>query len=237
MAAQKPVLLEIGNSTLKIARPGAGGAFVVERHSDPDALARSLEGTAGEIICAPVGGARREEVLERLGGRVRLIEPADLAGFIGASYDTPATLGMDRVLNLLGMPGDGVAVSCGTAITVDAVAGGVPCWGAIMPGFTTAAGGLHARIPVLPLVSPDDDAGLPARTSRASVANGVLLGTAGGAMAIARELARLLFDGAPPRVVITGGDAPLMLRLWHGDGDTQLDDALLFRGMLAVANR
>lgn len=236
MASHAPVLLEIGNSTLKIARPAAGGAFVIERHISADELVRSLEGTPGEIICAPVGGARREEVLERLEGRVRLIEHADLAGFIGASYDTPHTLGMDRVLNLLGMPGDGVAVSCGTAITVDAVAGGIPCWGAIMPGFTTAAQGLHARIPALPLVSPDDDAGLPARTSRGSVANGVLLGTAGGAMAIARELARLLFDGLPPRVLITGGDAGLMLRLWQGD-DTQLDDALLFRGMLAVANR
>ncbi len=237
MASHAPVLLEIGNSTLKVARPVAGGAFVVERHTDADALVRSLEGTPGEIICAPVGAARRGEVLERLGGRVRLIEQADLAGFIGASYDTPGTLGMDRVLNLLGMPGDGIAISCGTAITVDAVAGGVPCWGAIMPGFTTAAGGLHARIPALPLVSPDDDAGLPARTSRASVANGVLLGTAGGAMAIALELARILFGGAPPRVVITGGDAPLMLCLWRGGTAAEMDDALPFRGMLAVANR
>jgi len=230
-------LLEIGNSTIKVAHIAPGGDIAIERYSNLEALLRRCELSDGPIICAPVGDALSTPTIERLEAarEIRVLRREEFAGFIGDSYDTPGTLGLDRILNLLGMGGDGVAISCGTAITIDAVAGGRPVWGAIMPGFRTAAEGLHARVPVLPLVGLDARPGLPARTSLASVTNGVLLGTALGAEGVARLLARDLFGGAPPRVILTGGDAALLKGLWGGEEAAEVDEALLFRGMIAAA--
>ena len=150
-------LLEIGNSTIKLARPTAGGGFTIERYGELEALLRDLSHDAGEIVCAPVGRALAADALPRLRERhtVRVVDRSHFRDFVGDSYDTPETLGLDRILNLAGMKGDGVAISCGTAITVDAVASGRPSWGGIMPGFRTAAEGLHARIPALPVASLD----------------------------------------------------------------------------------
>jgi pantothenate kinase type III len=229
-------LLEIGNSTIKVAHVDAGGAIAIERYSNLEALLRRCELADGEIVCAPVGQPLGDEVVARLEEvrTVRVIDRAAFRDFIGESYDTPGTLGLDRILNLAGMEGDGVAISCGTAITVDAIASGRPSWGAIMPGFRTAAEGLHARVPALPLVPLDAEPGLPARSSMGSVTNGVLLGTAFAAAGLARLLAYDLFKGAPPRIVITGGDALLLQRLWSEREVVVVDDALLFRGMIAA---
>lgn len=241
------VLLEIGNTTVKVARVGGDApvspesAINIDRYDVEDAL-DLLTGEDAEIICLPIGVEQSVQLLGHLHDRVRLrlLEREDVKAFVADSYDTPETLGLDRILNLMGLGGDGIVISCGTAITVDAVADGRPFWGAIMPGFRTAAQGLHDRIPVLPLVAIDDaDSahGLPARTSVASVANGILLGTAGGAAGLAGMLAATAFAGSIPRVVLTGGDGRLLLQLWSGNPTPALDDALLFRGMLRALEK
>ncbi len=233
MVGRERILVELGNSTLKLAHIGPAGTITIQRY-DADMFPGDFDPSPeATVIVALTSANQVPGRLWRL-PNLRLIKRDDVAGFIGDSYQTPETLGLDRVLNLLGMDGDGIVVSCGTAITVDAVAGGEPCWGGIMPGFRTAAEGLHARVSRLPLVSTDDTIRIPARTSRESVANGVLLGTAGGAGAIVSALARLLFGGPPPRLVLTGGDAGLMFRLWEPT-DAEVDPALLFRGMLRAA--
>jgi type III pantothenate kinase len=185
------------------------------------------------VLCAPVGRELSVVLLEMVApDRVRLITSNDLRAFIGQSYDTPDTLGLDRVLNLLGLGGDGIAISCGTAITVDALANGVPVWGAILPGFRTAATGLHERVPALPQVEPESPTRLPARTSYQSVANGVLLGTALAVRGIADRLAAAA-GLSSPRIILTGGDAEPLRALWQRP-EIEIDDGLLFRGMLAV---
>ena len=181
------LLLEIGNSTIKVAH-ASGSDIVIERYSNLEALIRRCEASDEPVICAPAGREMSEKVIERLEERrdVRVVRREDFRGLIGNSYDTPETLGLDRILNLAGMEKDGVVISCGTAITIDARVDGAPLWGAILPGFRTAAEGLHARVPVLPLASLDDEPRLPARTSIESVTNGILLATARGAQSIAR---------------------------------------------------
>ncbi|MEP7220825.1 MAG: type III pantothenate kinase, partial [Bacteroidota bacterium] len=193
------------------------------------------------IICALVGSSPTGNPLEYLrdtGIDIRVIERRELDDVVGESYDTPETLGLDRMFNVMGLAGDGVAISCGTAITIDAIAGGKPLWGAILPGFRTAAEGLHRRIPALPVVQLDAITIIPARSSITSVANGVLLGTMHAVRGIAGELALHAFGGDAPRVVITGGDAATLQRLWSSEPLPEIDEALLFRGMLRlVQNR
>jgi pantothenate kinase type III len=231
------ILLEIGNSTIKVAHAAADGSIVVERYSNVEALLRRCEASTEDVLCAPVGQAFAQQVIDRLSESrsVSVLTRASFARFVGSSYDTPQTLGLDRILNLLGLDDDGIAVSCGTAITVDGVIGGQPRWGAILPGFRTASDGLHERIPVLPRAGLDAVPRLPARTSADSVVNGVLLATALAVREIARMLANDV-EWSGVKIVVTGGDAPLLGRLWRETGDMRqtvtIDDALLFRGML-----
>lgn len=231
------ILLEVGNTTVKLARSTGGGGIIVERYEDPEEVAGLLDGCDAEIVCVPVGsGGNLPPAFHDLAG-LRVMRRADLLPFAGSSYASPETLGLDRILNLAGLAGQGIAISCGTAITIDAMTPDGPFWGAIMPGFGAAALGLHDRIPVLPLVSADALVALPARTSLESVANGVLLGTALAVAGLAGRLAALGFPGAAPRVVVTGGDGELLLRYWNDVPAPELDAALLFRGMLRMLEK
>ncbi|MDB5034002.1 MAG: putative transcriptional acitvator, Baf family [Chlorobi bacterium] len=231
-------LLEIGNSTIKLAFP-TGTSFAIERF-DPagiHALVRRCAGLSGPIVCAPVGSSPVGDPLGRLrdaGIDIRVIERRELADVVGNSYDTPDTLGLDRIFNVMGLEGDGVVISCGTAITIDAIAGGKPLWGAILPGFRTAAEGLHLRIPALPVAELDSMTMMPARSTISSVANGVLLGTMHAVRGIVGELALRALGGDAQRILITGGDAATLQRLWPPGSLPEIDEALLFRGMLRL---
>ena len=235
---QTMILIELGNSTIKIARPLSDDTLMLERMATADELLRRVEQLDSEIVCAPVGQKHSDKVVDRLRrrGNATIITREMLTRFIGASYDTPETLGIDRVLNLIGLGKDGVVVSCGTAITVDARIGGRPVWGAILPGFATAAEGLHARVPALPRVDITREPRLPARTSIDSVANGILIATAHGAHAIARELSRSAGPNVSLPITLTGGDAQIMERLLPPP-PAVVDELVLFAGMLALAGR
>jgi pantothenate kinase type III len=226
------LLIEIGNTTVKLARLMPDGEIHVERIEDVDQLIEVCRGSMQPVLCAPVGLELSNQLLPHLASAasLQIVSSNDFQEFVADSYDTPETLGLDRILNLAGLQGNGVVVSCGTAITVDALVDGRPRWGAIVPGFTTATQGLHQRIPLLPPVSLDATPVLPARTTRDSLANGVLLVTARGVRAIAEALVADVNVSVP--VVLTGGDAEVMLRLWDAPG-AAVDDVLLFRGMLA----
>lgn len=227
------LFVEIGNSTLKIARRISAGLFVLERLTNADDLIERLRRETDPITIAPVAEGRALEILPLLSAQknVRLLERSLFTDFIGDSYDTPDTLGLDRILNLFAVKEDGIVISCGTAITIDAIVDGRPYWGAIIPGFRTAAQGLHNAAPALPIVSADDLGSFPARTSRESVANGVILGTALAVSGLADLLAKRLRLPAHAPVILTGGDAPLMSRLLHIERPVEVRPALLFEGM------
>ena len=233
------LLLEIGNSTVKLATVGDNGGIAVERYSNLEALLRRIEAADLPIVAAVTGGALGQDILERLddAAEITLVERSAYGWLVADSYDTPETLGLDRILNLAGLDGDAVVISCGTAITIDALSNARCWWGAILPGFTTSADGLHSRIPQLPLVSTRFPVSLPARDSVTSVANGIMLGVAIGAQGIAAELGAVAFEGDIPRVVLTGGEAEVMRKFWRESLGVSVDDALLFRGMLAGIDR
>lgn len=230
------LFVEIGNTRIKTATLATDGGFAVTAYDRAGTFLEAAAAFDGPIVCAPVGHELSLPVVAALQGcaELRLLGAEDVAEFVGYSYDTPSTLGLDRVLNLYGLAFDAVVISCGTAVTVDAIAGGRPCWGAIMPGFATAAAGLHARIPALPLVELHDAVRLPALTTTGSVANGVLLGTARAAEAIAHDLAMTAFGCLAPHVIITGGDAEVLRRLWSWTPVPAVDETLLFKGMIKL---
>lgn len=231
-----PLFVEIGNSTIKCAQDLNARDPEVLRFTEAAGLIEHLRQAAHQaeqpILCAPVGEELSREVLPQLQQfpTLRVVTRQDVSDFVGSSYETPETLGLDRVLNLFGMRKDGIVVSCGTAITIDALHGGRPYWGAIMPGFRTSTEGLNQRVPLLPVIDPDQPPEYPARTTAASVTNGIVAGTAYGAAGIVGTLNHRLFGGSG-KVILTGGDALLLRRLWEAWTQVEVDEVLLFRGM------
>ena len=238
--------IECGNTTYKLASRRGDGGWVVDRFRTTSKLISRLDRSRTSVIVsvAEERGVALAGECNDAGVDVRLFDRTLVAPFVRRSYDTPETIGLDRALNLLGVRGDGVVISCGTCITVDMVLGGIPSFGAILPGYTTASKGLASAVPVLPSPRLDAKPGLPATTSEESVTNGVLLSTTFGALAVASLLlqARAGNPFAAP-LVLTGGAASLFftllmqypgaLQLWSEDS-IRIVPGLLFEGVARV---
>lgn len=131
------------------------------------------------------------------------------------AYDTPETLGSDRVAAVTAAHlqygksenGDArsvIVVDAGTAVTCDIVShDGVYSGGTIGPGPAMMRDALHkitAQLPDVKLEPPDD---LPARSTRESIQAGVMFGFEDSVTGIIRRLAATTAD--TPFVVATGG--------------------------------
>ncbi|MCB0712105.1 MAG: type III pantothenate kinase [Ignavibacteriae bacterium] len=224
--------IEVGNSTLKLAHRNSDGTFRVSRFTHPTHLLEEIPPKA-EMLLAPVAESQVGNILPQLKerGTVRLLGRDQFREFLADSYDTPETLGLDRILQLFALDVDAIVISCGTAITIDALFRGSPFWGAILPGFTTASRGLSAQAPALPVVSSNDTVLLPARSSRTSIANGILLGTTLALQGLADMLADEIGASQSLPVIVTGGEAEVLRSFWRREREVTVRPALLFEGM------
>ncbi len=224
--------LEIGNSTCKLAERKPDGTFRTERFDDSPSLLSAIP-IGAELLLAPVAEAKASALLPQLAerGTIHRLDRSDFADFVAGSYDTPETLGLDRILHLYALETDAVVISCGTGITVDALRDGRPYWGAILSGFRTASEGLSAHAPALPVISSEDPPQLPARTTQDSLANGLITGTTLAIQGLADLLAGAigLEDAAP--AIITGGEAEILAGLWRSQRSLEIRPDLLFAGM------
>ncbi len=160
------LLLDLGNSRLKWAfaetRLENGGDLAWEQANLRDPLRRHWRQAAApsRVVGASVTGPQRrtlvEELLDELGWpRAEwLRSPASRGAWINA-YPQPQGLGIDRCLAMLAALDAGqapcVIASCGTALTIDALAGdGRHLGGQIVPGINAMMSALHDAVPGLP---------------------------------------------------------------------------------------
>ena len=121
-----PWFLEIGNSTLKLARRCPDGMFDITRFSSVDELLRQRDDVDRPILCAPVGRTMSSELLERFSSdRRRTITHDNLRRFIGHSYDTPETLGLDLVFTWKAVV---LATAAGLLAAAALTAAALPAW-------------------------------------------------------------------------------------------------------------
>lgn len=154
-----------------------------------------------------------QEACRRFFGIEALVVGPGVDAGVEIAYPIPEELGADRIVNaaaarhLYGAPV--VVVDFGTATTFDVVdAHGRYLGGAIAPGVGISAEALFehaARLPRVPLSRPPSAIG---RTTAESVQSGIVFGFAGQVDALVRRIEREL--GVRPRVVATGGLAPLI---------------------------
>lgn len=130
-------------------------------------------------------------------------------------YETPETLGNDRLANAVGAdylyPGESVlAIDTGTAITYDLVVHHAYIGGAIAPGMQLRFDALHQHTKRLPLLDYYNDYEIPGKSTRDSILNGVIQGICneikGTINTYKEEYSGLI-------AVITGGDADIFAKM------------------------
>ncbi len=125
-------------------------------------------------------------------------------------YETPSTLGYDRIADAVGantiFPGRNVLIiDAGTAITIDLITGeGKFIGGNISPGATMRSRALHKFTGHLPLVDPAGDAALMARRTEEAIRSGILNGII---FELNGYIERLREEYHDLQIILTGGDA------------------------------
>lgn len=129
---------------------------------------------------------------------------------IGIRYETPETLGADRIANAVAAcaefgHGASLVVDCGTCITCTVVSAGMLLGGSISPGSALRFRCLHEGTGRLPLVGPAENPELLGEDTRTSIQSGVQIGLRAEIAGLV-DLYRAQFGEI--NVILTGGDAP-----------------------------
>ncbi|MDE7495800.1 MAG: type III pantothenate kinase [Muribaculaceae bacterium] len=244
--AEKILTLDAGNSRVKASL--FEGETLVASHSvgreDMPALmelCRSYD-PDGIIYCA-VGHDLPEEMLRGLDalceGHLLKMEH-DTPVPVGVRYASPSTLGLDRVAAAAGasviFPGEALlVVDAGTAVTLDVV-DAAPAFrgGNISPGIYLRLKALHGYTAALPMVEPDGDTPPFGYDTVTAIRSGVMRGLGDE---IAASFRRAQGEYGVSRLVISGGDAPLLLPLIDSIKDEVVFvPDLVARGLLAIYN-
>lgn len=187
------------------------------------------------VRVAHVGTAADLQRLQKaLTGRrhVQFIRPRRVAAGMTNAYRPPQALGVDRWLCLLAayqLPATrrrgAVVISAGTAITIDVLsAAGTFLGGIILPGLALMPAAL-ARATPLPRVDYRQAAAILPQNTAAAIGTGGALAAAASALALRRRH----LPGA--RLLLTGGDAPLLQPHLPA---ALLKAQLLFDGMICL---
>ncbi|HMN41728.1 MAG TPA: type III pantothenate kinase [Phycisphaerales bacterium] len=217
--------------------PSRGGVIA---STDAEAVAAAIVAAFGEesteqrtAMIASVNAPATDRIVAALSAAdVRLLrfglgaDQTTLPIPITHTLDDASTVGQDRLLDALGAFARSnqacVVIDAGTAVTVDFVDGeGTFHGGVIAPGLRMMLAALHSHTAALPRVEPTRELMPPAVVEEGQPASDPFGKTTAqamvrGAAGAIRGLVHFSVDqfatfyGAYPRVVATGGDAPLL---------------------------
>ncbi len=143
-------------------------------------------------------------------------------------YAIPEQLGCDRWAALVAArhhtKASCIVASAGTALTVDALTSdGTFLGGVIVPGFVTMQTALHANTQLAPSGGELED--FPTNTDDA-IASGALRAMAGAVLTQYQALT--MYNGVPPHLLLTGGDAAALQALLP---EGEILDNLVLQGL------
>jgi len=173
------------------------------------------------VIYASVAPAVTQSVAQAaaaITGRVPVGVDARSALPITLDVDEPLTVGADRIINTLAAKvlygTDTVVVDFGTATTFDCItAEGRFIGGVIMPGLRTSADQLTRRAAKLPATELTPPTRAIGRRTEECIRAGVLFGTADAVDGLLRRIIAEWPGKKTPRIVATGGLAPMVAPL------------------------
>lgn len=243
------LLVDIGNTNLKWSWLKSGRRRPVEmspyRQDDVLAAVSQYWGNAEppqRILIASVAGEKIiQEItqwsLDHWGLKPEFLISQGAAWGVTNGYQEPQRLGVDRWLTLVALrqqeQGAVCVVDCGTAITIDVMdARGCHLGGLILPGFVMMREGLLGSTQLPP--NPESKyAGLLALNTADAISAGSVQATAALIERVVTETGRKL--DAPPRVVLTGSDAPRLTNALNIE--FEIDRELIMRGLAVIAQR
>jgi type III pantothenate kinase len=157
-----------------------------------------------------------QDLIEEISGLAALRIRDDLPLPMPLDVDNEHEVGVDRVCCAAAayerIKGACVVASFGTAVTIDCVSeDGRFLGGSIMPGLQMAFDALHEGTAQLPRVSPRRPGDVFGKNTHDALVNGVVFGMVGALREIVERYATELREW--PKLVITGGSAPLVAEL------------------------
>lgn len=231
---------DLGNTRGKLWRHCAGHietAWAEPHQGDPAGmlgqLPSSFDDVPGRVIGLSVLGAAADDAFSAAAAAKWGCQPLfarssrSFRGLVTSAYaDNPERLGVDRWLGLIGAAGecDVLCVAgCGTALTIDVLAGTLHRGGYIVPGLSMMERALlQGTSEVRYGLGERADMGLGTCTA-SSVRNGALA----AAVALIEKVAR---EVRADRLVLTGGDAATVAA--SISIPCTVDPELLLRGMM-----
>jgi type III pantothenate kinase len=189
-----------------------GGFLLQGGHSPNEVRAVCLASVAPGVTQSVVQG------LLFATGRTGVMVDARSKLPVTLDVDEPLTVGADRIVNVLAavelFHSDSIVVDFGTATTFDCVTGDARfLGGAIMPGLRTSADQLTRRAAKLPAAELLAPARVIGRRTEECIQAGVLFGTADAVDGLVRRIKAEWPGKTSPRVVATGGLAPVVAPL------------------------
>ncbi|MDL2251614.1 type III pantothenate kinase [Odoribacter sp. OttesenSCG-928-J03] len=208
------LVIDIGNTRLKYGFFEKGelrssGCDVHELEKKLECLKKGEQ----EIDILISGSGKIDQRLqELLKSKARLYFYADhaLKLPININYQTPETLGFDRIANAVGgnglFPGrELLIVDAGTAITYDFVdASNSFIGGNISPGYAIRFKSLHEHTDKLPLLKADAEYDFCGRNTREAIVNGVMNGIF---FEVKEYIDRFIETHENGKIILTGGDS------------------------------
>lgn len=223
--------IDMGNSRMKwrmrLSATEFAHGFMDNRESLGAQLALQINDAGAmpvkRILVASVAGAHRNQALEAWAVQSFGVKPefaVSEAGFRGVKngYHLPQTLGVDRWLAILAgcqrVNGNCVIVDCGSAITVDLVDLQMNHLGGyIAPGFGLMRASLRLNTDAIGDVQEQDSSAKdPGRDTRSAVNSALDIMVAGLIQQAVLSMSEL--GNASPAILLTGGDAQHMARLF-----------------------
>ena len=218
---------------------GAIGGFLIQAGHSPNEV---------RAVClASVAPTATQSVVEGVAtatGRTGVAVHAQSPLPVTLDVDEPLSVGADRIVNALAAVelyhADTIVVDFGTATTFDCVtADGRFLGGVIMPGLRTAADQLTRRAAKLPATELKAPSRVIGRRTEECIQAGVLYGTADAVDGIVRRIRAEWPAAGSPRVVATGGLAPIVTPLTtsieHTHPDLTLQGLRIAAGHLGLS--
>jgi type III pantothenate kinase len=246
---ERILLIDLGNSSLKWAWLEMDGLGVVERAqyagTDSDLelpLSRWQEQPRpGRVLISAVAApqvvkAVQSWIIEHWDLEPEILKAEASALGVTSGYDNPEQLGVDRWIALIAahhaVTGPACVVDCGTAVTIDVIAGdGRHLGGLILPGIGLMRETLKSRT-AIPWVEKGDGEELLATDTGSAVAAGGLNAVAALVEKILRQSAERL--GERPALLLTGGDATKLQSVLGEPARSEPD--LVMKGLALIAD-
>lgn len=233
------ILIEIGNSSVKAVRvkDGSRKPFFKIGTDELDALRNRLSSLpVNELVLLSSVRKDLAPIFREFEDRLKIYTIRyNQLGKIQLDYDTPETLGIDRVLACAGAvhhaKTDVVVVDAGTACTVDLMTSDY-CFkgGVIMPGLPMLRHSMRSLTPELPDVEQNFPDHFPGRTTK----DAIKIGMNGGFLhAISSFIGQYKSRFEHVEIFVTGGDGEFVRKGLPDEIKSRYFENLVFDGMLA----